>query len=216
MNKKAVIFDLDGTLLNTLEDLTDSVNFALLNFKFPTRTEDEVRQFVGNGVAKLIKRAIPTGTSKPDFEKCTEVFKKHYKENMFNKTKPYKGTIPMLKRIKKHGIKVAVVSNKFDDAVKELCKKYFNGLIDYSAGENEQNGIRKKPAPDAILQILKQFDCTTEEVIYVGDSEVDIQTAKNAKIKCISVIWGFKDKDFLIDNGAKVLINTPDEIFKYL
>ena len=216
MNKKAVIFDLDGTLLNTLQDLTDSTNFALMYFKFPPKTYNEVQGFVGNGVSKLIERAIPDGTNNPDFEKCIEIFKQHYKENMFNKTEPYKGVIPMLEEIKKLGIKVAVVSNKFDNAVKILCKKYFNDLVDFSLGENEHNGIRKKPSPDSVFQVLKQFGFAPEEVIYAGDSEVDIQTAKNSNIECISVLWGFKDKGFLLDNGAKILISKPDEIFKYL
>ncbi len=216
MNKKAVIFDLDGTLLNTLEDLTDSTNFALSKFNFPPKTIDQIRHYVGNGVQKLIERAIPEGSNNPNFEKCLNLFKEHYKENMFNKTAPYDGIIPMLKKIKSHKIRTAVVSNKFDDAVKGLCEKYFDGLIDFCAGENELQGIRKKPAPDTVLKVLKVFGIKSEDAIYIGDSEVDIQTAKNADIECISVLWGFKDKEFLLDNGAQILISTPDEIFKYL
>jgi len=216
MNKKAVIFDLDGTLLNTLEDLTDSTNFALANYNFPQKTTRQVQQLVGNGVSKLIERAIPNGKNNPDFEKCLTLFKEHYKNNMFNKTKPYDGIIPMLEKIKSSGIKTAVVSNKFDDAVKDLCDKYFNGLIDLSAGENEQNGIRKKPASDTVIKVLKEFNLQPYDSIYTGDSEVDIATAKNAGIECISVLWGFKDKEFLLDNGAQIFISKPDEIFKYL
>lgn len=214
--KKSIIFDLDGTLLNTLEDLTISTNFALAHFKYPLKTSDEVKQFVGNGVSKLIERAIPDGKNNPNFENCLTLFKEHYKCNMFNKTAPYEGIIPMLEKIKLAGIKTAVVSNKFDYAVKELCNKYFGELIDFSAGENEQNGIQKKPAPDTILKVLKEFDLMPEQVIYVGDSEVDIATAKNSDMDCISVLWGFKDKDFLLENGAEILISKPDEIFKYL
>lgn len=216
MNKKAVIFDLDGTLLNTLEDLTDSTNFALEYYKFPPRTVDEIRQFVGNGVKKLIERAIPDGLNNPYFENCLALFKKHYKKNMFNKTTGYDGISQMLDKLKSMGIKTAVVSNKFDNAVKVLCNKYFDGLIDFCAGENEQFGIRKKPAPDTVLKVLEKFNLSSDEAIYVGDSEVDIQTAKNADMDCISVLWGFKDKEFLLNNGAKILISKPDEIFGYL
>ena len=216
MNKKAVIFDLDGTLLNTLEDLTDSTNFALSKFNFPQKTIDQVRRYVGNGVQRLIERAIPGGSSNPNFEKCLNLFKEHYKDNMFNKTAPYDGIIPMLKKLKSHKIRTAVVSNKFDDAVKGLCKKYFDGLIDFCAGENELQGIRKKPAPDTVLKVLKEFGIKSDDAIYIGDSEVDIQTAKNANIECISVLWGFKNKEFLINSGAQIIISKPDEIFKYL
>ena len=216
MNKRAVIFDLDGTLLNTLDDLTDSINYTLLHFNFPQKTTEQVRQYVGNGVSKLIERAIPDGKNNPNFENCIETFKKHYKENMLNKTKPYEGILSVLEQIKKHGIKMAVVSNKFDDAVKELCNKYFAELIDFCAGENEQSGIRKKPAPDTVLKVLKQFNLSPKQVIYAGDSEVDIQTAQNSGIECISVLWGFKNKEFLLDNEAKILISKPDEILMYL
>lgn len=216
MNKKAVIFDLDGTLLNTLEDLTDSTNFALSKLDFPPKTIEQVRHYVGNGVTKLIERAIPEGLNNPNFEKCLNLFKGHYKENMFNKTVTYDGIIPILEKLKSHRIKTAVVSNKFDDAVKGLCKKYFDGLIDFCAGENELQGIRKKPAPDTVLKVLNEFGIKSDDAIYIGDSEVDIQTAKNADIECISVLWGFKDKEFLLDNGAQILISKPHEIFKYL
>lgn len=215
-NKKIVIFDLDGTLLNTLQDLTDSTNFALNRCDYPQRTLDEVRNFVGNGVLKLIERAVPENTSANDIQNCLKIFKEHYKNNMFNKTAPYSGIIAMLKKLKNDGYKTAVVSNKFDSAVKDLCIKYFGSLIDFSAGENELAGIRKKPAPDTVLKVLKEFNLSSDEAIYVGDSEVDIQTAKNANIDCISVLWGFKNKEFLLNNGAKILISKPDEIFRCL
>lgn len=216
MNKKAVIFDLDGTLLNTLEDLTDSTNYALEKFNYPTKTVVQVRNYVGNGVAKLIERAIPDGLNNPKFSDIENTFKKHYKNNMYNKTKPYDGILEMLEKIKKSGLKIAVVSNKFDEAVKELCKTYFAGLTDFCAGENEAAGIRKKPAPDTVIKVLKEFKLNPEDAVYVGDSEVDIQTAQNSKMDCISVLWGFKDEDFLLEHGASHIIKTPDEIFKYL
>lgn len=214
--KKAVIFDLDGTLLNTLDDLADSTNYALSRFGYPTRTIEEVRQFVGNGVAKLIERAIPDGKNNPNFEKCLSIFKENYAQNMYNKTAPYNGIIEMLSNLKSKGIKIAVVSNKFDLAVKELCKKYFEGFIDFAAGENESQGIKKKPAPDTVLSVLNEFNFAPEDAVYVGDSDVDIMTAKNSKMPCISVTWGFRDEKFLLENGATILINAPSEIYNHL
>lgn len=214
--KKAVIFDLDGTLLNTLDDLADSTNYALSKFGYPTRTIDEVRQFVGNGVAKLIERAIPEGKNNPNFEKCLAIFKENYAQNMYNKTAPYNGIIEMLSNLKSKGIKIAVVSNKFDLAVKELCKKYFEGFIDFAAGENEAQGIKKKPAPDTVISVLNEFNFAPEDAVYVGDSDVDIMTAKNSQMPCISVTWGFRDEKFLLENGATILINAPSEIYNHL
>lgn len=214
--KKAVIFDLDGTLLNTLDDLADSTNYALSRFGYPTRTIEEVRQFVGNGVAKLIERAIPEGKNNPNFEKCLAIFKENYAQNMYNKTAPYNGISEMLSNLKSKGIKIAVVSNKFDLAVKELCKKYFEGFIDFAAGENEAQGIKKKPAPDTVISVLNEFNFASEDAVYVGDSDVDIMTAKNSKMPCISVTWGFRDEKFLLENGATILINAPSEIYNHL
>lgn len=214
--KKAVIFDLDGTLLNTLDDLADSTNYALSRFGYPTRTIEEVRQFVGNGVAKLIERAIPEGKNNPNFEKCLAIFKENYAQNMYNKTAPYNGIIEMLSNLKSKGIKIAVVSNKFDLAVKELCKKYFEGFIDFAAGENEAQGIKKKPAPDTVISVLNEFNFAPEDAVYVGDSDVDIMTAKNSKMPCISVTWGFRDEKFLLENGATILISAPSEIYNHL
>ncbi len=214
--KKAVIFDLDGTLLNTLDDLADSTNYALSRFGYPTRTIEEVRQFVGNGVAKLIERAIPEGKNNPNFEKCLAIFKENYAQNMYNKTAPYNGIIEMLSNLKSKGIKIAVVSNKFDLAVKELCKKYFEGFIDFAAGENEAQGIKKKPAPDTVISVLNEFNFASEDAVYVGDSDVDIMTAKNSKMPCISVTWGFRYEKFLLENGATILINAPSEIYNHL
>lgn len=214
--KKIVIFDLDGTLLNTLDDLADSTNYALAKFGYPARTIEEVRQFVGNGVAKLIERAIPEGKNNTNFEKCLAIFKENYAKNMYNKTAPYAGILEMLSNLKSKGLKIAVVSNKFDLAVKELCKKYFDGYIDFAAGENEAQGIKKKPAPDTVLTVLKEFELNPEDAVYVGDSDVDIMTAKNSQMPCISVTWGFRDEDFLLKNGATILINTPSEIYSHI
>ena len=211
-----IIFDLDGTLLNTLDDLYESTNFALGYFNFPQKTIEQVKNFVGNGVEKLIERAIPDGHSNPDFDKCLEIFKENYSKNMYNKTAPYSGVIEMLERLKFQNYNTAVVSNKFDYAVKELCKKYFGSLIDFCAGENEACGIKKKPAPDTVIKVLEYFSVDCDNALYVGDSEVDILTAKNSGMDCISVCWGFKSRDFLIKNGAKTIIEYPQELNDYL
>lgn len=209
-----VIFDLDGTLLNTLEDLKDSTNFALNKFGYPQRTLDEVRQFVGNGVRKLIERAIPDGSSNPDCEECLKTFKEHYAKNMYNKTAPYQGIIDMLLQLKENGIKTAVVSNKFDLAVKELCKKYFGELIEIAIGESEN--VRKKPAPDSVLKAIKELNSNIKNCIYAGDSDVDVQTAQNTGIECIGVTWGFRDRSLLKKEGAQYIIDTPDEFIKII
>ena len=216
MKKKIVIFDLDGTLINTLEDLKNSTNYALSCLNYPTKTIDEICQFVGNGVAKLIERAIPDGKDNPDFQQCLETFKNHYSKNMYNKTAPYNKIPQMLKTLKQKGYITAVVSNKFDMAVKELCSKYFPDLIDFAAGENEACGIRKKPAPDTVLKVLEKFNLTNHEAVYVGDSDVDIMTAKNSRMPCISVTWGFRNREFLTKHDAEIIIDSPDEIIDIL
>lgn len=209
-----VIFDLDGTLLNTLDDLCDSTNYALKQFGYPERTLDEVRHFVGNGVKKLIERAIPDGINNPDFEECLRVFKEHYAANMYNKTAPYNGVPEMLKELRLKGIHTAVVSNKFDAAVKELCKKFFGDLVQVAIGENEEKGVRKKPAPDSVFKAMNELKLSIEEVIYAGDSETDVQTAKNAEIDCIGCTWGFRPKEILEQEGARYIIDAPQEILK--
>lgn len=216
MKKNVIIFDLDGTLLNTLDDLAGSTNFALRSMGYPERTFEQVRQFVGNGVAKLIERAIPGGLDNPDFETCLEVFKKHYSENMYNKTAPYDGIILLLKELRESGCRIAVVSNKFDDAVKDLCHKYFDGLVDVAVGEDEIHGIKKKPAPDAVNKVLELFCAKSYNSVYIGDSDVDIMTAKNSGIPCISVTWGFRDEEFLKKHGAEVIIHKPDQLIGVL
>lgn len=216
MGKNIIIFDLDGTLLNTLDDLADSTNFALLSLEYPQRTLEEIRNFVGNGVSKLIERALPKGKENPDFEKCLTTFKKHYSENMYNKTKPYNGIIKMLTDLKNRGCKIAVVSNKFDAAVKELCSKYFDNLVDIAIGEDEAHGIKKKPAPDTVNKVLELFSAEKSNSVYVGDSDVDIMTAKNSGLACVSVSWGFRDIEFLKNHGANIVIDNPEQILGYL
>lgn len=209
-----LIFDLDGTLLNTLEDLKNATNFALNKFGYPERSIEEIRNFVGNGVRKLIERALPNGAENPDFEACLDTFKKNYKEIMYNHTAPYNGIFEMLKIAREKGCKIAVVSNKFDVAVKELCGRYFGSLIDIAIGESEN--VRKKPAPDSVFEAMKLLNSKPENSVYIGDSDVDIETANNAKLPCISVTWGFRDKNFLIEHGGRIFIDRPMEIFTKL
>ena len=212
MKPTTYIFDLDGTLLNTLEDLSSSVNHAMEQCHYPTHSIEKVREMVGNGVRRLIERAVPEGTSADDTQRALSIFQEYYLAHNEDKTQPYDGIIPMLKELKKRGYKIAVVSNKFDKATKALCKKYFPGLIDVAIGENESQGIRKKPHPDMVSLALRQLLSSAGEAIYIGDSEVDIATAQNSGLHCISVLWGFRTKSFLLGNGAKILVDKPSDI----
>lgn len=209
-----IIFDLDGTLLNTLEGLKNSTNFALKKFNCPEITLEQTRSFVGNGVRKLIERAIPNGEKNPDFEKCLNTFKEHYSKTMYQKTVAYDGIEDMLTELKKRGVKTGVVSNKFDTAVKELCKNYFDGLIIVAIGESPN--VRKKPAPDSVLKAMKILGAKPENTLYVGDSDVDIQTAKNSNLKSVGVTWGFRDRELLEEEGADFIINTPCELLELI
>ena len=214
LTNKTVIFDLDGTLLYTLEDLKDSVNFALSKFNYPQKNLEEIRKFVGNGVKVLMELSIPQGENNKNFDECLAIFKTHYAQNMYNKTKPYDGIIEMLETLQQQGFRTAVVSNKFDLATKELCKKYFAEKIEIAIGESEN--IRKKPAPDSVFKVMEILNSNKNSTYFVGDSEVDIQTAQNANLKCISVTWGYKNEEFLLKNGAKFLANSPQEILKII
>lgn len=206
------IFDLDGTLLDTLADLADSCNYALKACGMPQRTMDEVRQFVGNGVRVLMQRAVPGGEENPLFEQALDCFRKHYLIHGQDNTAPYPGIIDMLRRLRLEGKKIAVVSNKFDAATKQLCSHYFPGLVDVAIGESE--GIRRKPAPDTVLTAMRLLGVEPHDSIYVGDSDTDILTAKNAGISCLSVTWGFRDRQFLIEHGATTFISSPEEIIR--
>ena len=212
MKYTIAIFDLDGTILNTLEDLADSTNYALKTCGYPERTMDEVRQFVGNGIRKLMERAVPEGTPVEEIDRVHETFTAHYKVHCADKTRPYDGIMELLQNLKKDGCKLAVVSNKADYGVQELCKQYFDGVFDFAVGERE--GIRKKPAPDSVNEVLKTLGCSRERAVYIGDSDVDIQTAANAQMDHIIVEWGFRDVQFLISQGAKVLVEKPEEILE--
>jgi phosphoglycolate phosphatase len=209
-----IIFDLDGTLLNTLEDLTDSVNYTLVLYGFPCRTIEEVRNFVGNGVGRLMELSIPDGLNNPQFEKCLENFRDHYSKNMQNKTNAYEGILVLLRQLSKKDYKIAIVSNKFDTAVKELNQIYFSEYIKVAIGESAK--ISKKPAPDTVFKALEELNSTTDKTVYVGDSEVDVKTAKNAKIICVGVTWGFRDRGVLEQECADYIIDNPEDLLKII
>jgi phosphoglycolate phosphatase len=204
------IFDLDGTLLATLQDLADSANHALQSYSMPEHTVEEVRMYVGNGVKKLMERAVPGGLNNPDFDEVYAAFRKHYMLHSLDTTKPYDGVTELLTQLKERGKHIAVVSNKFYAATQELCHHFFGDLVEVAIGERED--IRKKPAPDTVMAALRQLGVTQSRAVYIGDSDVDVDTAKNCGIPCISVLWGFRDKDFLINHGATTFVSRPEEI----
>lgn len=208
--KKAVIFDMDGTLLNTLEDLTESVNIVLEKFRFPLRTKDEVKNFVGNGVKPLFERALPSNTNEKMKEKCIEYFKEIYHKNMYNHTCPYDGILEALKELKNSDYKIGVVSNKFDKAVKTLSEKFFGDLIDISVGQSDD--VPQKPAPNGVLKAIRELG--VQSAVLVGDSDVDIQTAKNADIPSVGVTWGFRDRDNL--SGANYIADSVEDMLKQI
>lgn len=212
MKYKAIIFDLDGTLTDTLEDLFLSVNHALRSCSLPERSLDEVRRFVGNGVRKLIERSVPEGTDSSMLERCFEAFRTHYVIHCQDHTCLYPGVANLLTSLHAKCYKMAVVSNKLQAGVDELADTFFNGVIDVAIGE--QPGIPRKPAPNMVQAALKQLGVEPSEAIYVGDSDVDLQTAANSGLPCISVLWGFRSRDFLVANGATVFAETPQDVLE--
>jgi len=210
MKYQLAIFDLDGTLLNTLDDLADSVNYIMGLFGHPTRTLKEVRSFVGNGIRKLIERSAPKDTPEEEIDRMFEAFKEYYGVHCADKTKPYEGIMELLTDLQKQGVKLAVVSNKADYAVKALCEQYFPGYFDEAVGERA--GIARKPAPDTVNEVLKNLQIDKSQAVYIGDSEVDVQTAQNAEMDCIAVNWGFRDKEVLEEAGAEIIVSTPAEV----
>lgn len=209
-----VIFDMDGTVLNTLEDLTISVNYTLRHFGMPERSMEEYRRFFGSGIKYALQRAVPEGTADALIEEMLPVFKKHYDKHCLDHTKPYEGVQALMKQLKERGYKLAIVSNKIDSAVKELNEKFFSEYV--SAAIGERNGVRRKPAPDTVLQALRELDSSETTAVYVGDSEVDFQTAVNAGIPCISVLWGFRDRGDLEREGAVMFADTPQQVLDRL
>ncbi len=212
MKYKTYVFDLDGTLLDTLADLAASTNYALRSCGMPEHSQDDVRRFVGNGVRLLMERAVPGGAANPAFEDAFESFRRHYMQHSLDTTRPYEGVPEMLAELKAGGCRLAVVSNKMMAATVELCRHFFPETIEVAIGEHEAEGIRKKPAPDTVFAALRQLGVGEDGAVYVGDSEVDVQTAQNASLPCISVLWGFRDRQFLLEHGATTFVSRPEEL----
>lgn len=212
MRYQTYVFDLDGTLLDTLGDLAASTNYALRTHGMPEHSLDDVRRFVGNGVRVLMERAVPQGAENPQFEAAFQTFRMHYMQHSLDTTKPYDGILETLEALKAEGCRLAVVSNKMMAATQELCRHFFRDTIEVAIGEHEAQGIRKKPAPDTVNEAFRQLGIGKERAVYVGDSDVDILTARNSGLPCISVLWGFRDRDFLIQHGAETFISAPSEL----
>lgn len=210
MKYKAIIFDLDGTLTDTLYDLRESTNYALRQMGWRERSVDEIRRFVGNGVRRLIEQAVPEHTDELEFMECFEIFREHYVEHCQDHTDLYPGIRELLLELKKRGYKMAIVSNKLQAGVAELQDSFFKNVIDIAIGE--QDGFRRKPFPDMVNLALERLGVSRDEAIYVGDSEVDMATARNAGLPCISVLWGFRDQEYLMAIGAFQMVKKPAEI----
>ncbi len=210
MRYKLAIFDMDGTILNTIDDLAASLNYVLEKSGFPARTMDEVISFIGDGLRKLIERGVPEGTDSETVDKVLADFKEYYAVHCADKTAPYDGIIELLENLRRNGCLTAVVSNKADDVVQELCRKYFDGLFDYAVGE--RSGILRKPAPDSVNEVLEKLNVSRGNAVYIGDSDVDIKTAENAGMDSIIVEWGFRERDFLLKKGAKTIVSAAEEI----
>ena len=204
------IFDLDCTLLNTLADLRESTNYALKKFEFPERSMEEIRNFVGNGLRMLIRRAVPNFADEETVDQVLAEMKAHYREHYHDGTVPYDGILPFLRKMKNCGFRMAIVSNKADPMVQLLRTLYFDDLISVAVGELE--GVARKPAPDLVEIAMHRLGCTAENAVYIGDSEVDIETAKNAGLPCLSVGWGFRDEEILHNAGAKTIYHSPAEL----
>lgn len=204
------IFDLDGTLLDTLQDLTESTNYALRTYSLPAHSLDEIRHMVGNGIHLLIERAVPAGTEEAITEKVFDAFRAHYLEHSMDHTKPYEGVLDMLVELRKKGKKIAIVSNKLQPAVSDLHRQFFASCVDVAIGERP--GLRRKPEPDMVEEALKQLHSGPEGAVYVGDSDVDLLTARNSHLPCISVLWGFRTREELTASGADTFVGKPEEI----
>ena len=213
MTYKTYIFDLDGTLLDTLGDLAASVNYALRTHGMPEHSVDDVRRFVGNGVRLLMERAVPDGAQNPRFDEAFATFRDYYMQHSLDTTRPYAGIPETLAALRAQGCRIAVVSNKMMAATQELVRHFFPE-IPVAIGEHEAEGIKKKPAPDTVYAALDALGIPSPSAVYVGDSDVDLATARNSGLPCISVLWGFRDRDFLLAHGATTFVSHPLDILK--
>lgn len=214
MRYKAAIFDMDGTILDTLADLRDSVNASLAWAGFPPRTTEEIRSFVGNGAKKLIERAVPDGADEDTAGRVLAYYRPYYEAHAQVKTAPYPGVCELLESLRAAGVKLAVVSNKPDAAVKKLAGHYFSGIFHAAVGA--MDGVPVKPAPDALWSAMRLLGVTAEETVYIGDSDVDVMTAKNAGTAGIFVTWGFREEAFLRERGAEILVHSAAELAERL
>lgn len=214
MRYDTVIFDLDGTLLNSLDDLAASVNYALKECNYPLRTTEEVRTFIGNGVSVLMRRAIPKEATDAEHSKALEIFKNYYANNSTNRTRPYDGVLELLGELKSKGCSLAIVSNKIDFAVKDLCKEFFDRYIDVAVGDSDDT--ENKPAPDMVYKALDMLGKSRDRAVYIGDTDVDLQTAQNSGMDCISVSWGYRSHNELEGYGAQMIADTPCDVLEYI
>lgn len=212
MTKSAVLFDLDGTLLDTLDDLANAVNHILRKYSYPERTVKEIRSFLGNGALDLVKRSLPEDVGEEELKARLAEYVEYYNAHSKIETKPYDGVLWLLGELKNKGVSVAVVSNKPDPAVKELCREYFGELVDFAMGDRAD--IARKPSAEPVIYAMSELGC--DRAVYVGDSEVDVLTAKNAGLPCISMTWGFRDREILEKCGARYFANDADELNKYI
>ncbi len=214
MAYRAVIFDLDGTLLDTLGDLHAAVNTALRSEGFPERSEREVMAFLGNGIRRLMQQAVPGGTDEARFERAFEAFKSCYSRHYLEKTRPYPGIPALLQELKRRGIRTALVTNKADAVARDIYNATLRDVLPVAIGE--QPSYRKKPAPDMVDEALRRLGCGREGAVCVGDSEVDLQTAKNSGLPCILVDWGFRSRSFLETLGCESIVSTPEQLLEQL
>lgn len=211
MKYKAVLYDMDGTVLDTLRDLTDAVNHSLAHFALPSVTDAQVRASLGNGAAKLIEKCVPDGTGDELTERVLQYYKPYYDAHCSVKTAPYPGIIALMTRLKEAGVKQAVISNKPDFAVRELAEEFFAGLLEFAVGESET--VRRKPCPDAVNAAAEAMGLGKTECVYIGDTEVDILTAQNAGMDCVAVAWGFRDEAELEAAGAESIVYSAEELY---
>ena len=214
MAYQAIIFDLDGTILDTLQDLANSLNHALRTHGYPERSLDEVRRFIGNGIKVLVRRGCPAGTSEEALEAALATFRTHYDAHCKDFTGPYDGIHELLDALLEKGIRTAVVSNKIEPAVIVLCDEHFPGKFEYMVGNRPD--LAPKPSPDSVNEVIEKMGLARKDIVYIGDTEVDIETARNAGIDCIGVDWGFRDGEYLRELGVKYVVKRPDEVLKII
>ncbi len=214
MKFNTIIFDLDGTLLNTIDDLVENVNLVLKQQGYPVRTFTEIKSFIGDGIFMLITRALPKDSTRQEILRCFDIFTNYYLTNMYNHSKPYDGIIELLKELKLRNIKTAVVSNKLDQATQKMCQHYFGDLISVAIGDNKER--KRKPEPDNVLEALKQIGSTQEESVYVGDTKIDVETARNSKLPVVGVSWGYRGRDELSEAKADYIIDEPWQLLEYM